>query len=82
MKKKMNIKNIAKLDRVDMYKKKEDRIYVNDKGIILVEFEDNSRRILDLASQLDITDYNDWEVMIYNNNKMDYLFKGKNEYYS
>lgn len=78
----MNIKNIAVLSPVDMYNKEEQATYINKKGVILVEFEDNSRRYLDISNKVDITDYNNWEVVLNNKSKMKYIFEGDKEYYS
>jgi hypothetical protein len=77
----MNIKNIAVLSPVDMYNKEEQAMYINKKGVILVEFEDNSRRYLDISNKVDITDYDKWEVMLNNKSKMKYIFEGDTEYY-
>lgn len=78
----MNIKNIAVLRPVDMYNKEEQATYINKKGVILVEFEDNSRRYLDISNRIDITDYNNWEVILNDKSKMEYIFEGDTEYYS
>ena len=78
----MNIKNIAVLSPVDMYNKEEQTTYINKKGVILVEFEDNSRRYLDISNKVDITDYNNWEVVLNKKSKMKYIFEGDTEYYS
>ena len=77
----MSIKNIAIVKPVDMFNKEENKIYINDEGLILVEFEDNSRRYLDISNSVDITDYEKWIPMINNTSKMDYIFKGDVEYY-
>lgn len=78
----MNIKNIAVLSPVDMYSKEEQATYINKKGVILVEFEDNSRRYLDISNKVDITDYDNWEVVLNKKSKMKYIFEGDTEYYS
>lgn len=78
----MNIKNIAILSPVDMYNKEEQATYINKKGVILVEFEDNSRRYLDISNKVDITDYNNWEVVLNKKSKMKYIFEGDKDYYS
>ena len=75
------IKNIAIVKPVDMFNKKDNNVYINDKGLILVEYEDNSRRYLDIGNGVDITDYKDWIPMINEKSKMDYMFKGDIEYY-
>ena len=49
--------------------------------IILVEFEDNSRRYLDISNKVDITDYDKWEVVLNNKSKMKYIFEGDTEYW-
>jgi hypothetical protein len=78
----MNIKNIAVLSPVDMYNKEEQATYINKKGVILVEFEDNSRRYLDISNRVDITDYEEWEVVLNKKSKMKYIFEGDKEYYN
>lgn len=78
----MNIKNIAVLSPVDMYNKEEQATYINKKGVILVEFEDNSRRYLDISNKVDITNYDKWEVILNKKSKMKYIFEGDTEYYS
>ena len=78
----MNIKNIALLSPVDMYNKEEQATYISKKGVILVEFEDNSRRYLDISNKVDITDYEEWEIKLNNKSKMKYIFEGDKEYYS
>lgn len=77
----MSIKNIAIVKPVDMFNKEENKIYINDEGLILVEFEDNSRRYLDISNSVDITDYEKWIPMINETSKMDYIFRGDVEYY-
>ena len=77
----MSIKNIALVKPVDMFNKGENTIYINEEGLILVEFEDNSRRYLDIPNRVDITDYKDWIPMINETSKMDYIFRGDVEYY-
>lgn len=78
----MNIKNIAVLSPVDMYNKEEQATYISKEGVILVEFEDNSRRYLDISNKVDITDYEEWEIKLNNKSKMKYIFEGDIEYYS
>jgi len=78
----MNIKNIATLKPVDMYNKDEDKMYISDNGVIIVEFEDNTRRVLDVDNRVDITNYKTWETLINEDSKMDYIFKGDIEYYN
>ena len=77
----MNIKNIAIVKPVDMYNTEEDKLYINKNGVILVEFQDNSGRYLDIANKVDITDYKDWQVLINKESKMEYIFEGDKEYY-
>ena len=71
----MNIKNIAVVKPVEMYNKEEKAVYKSDKGLILVEFEDNSRRYLDIANAVDITDYKNWTPLIDKNATMEYIFR-------
>ena len=75
------IKNIAIVRPVDMFNKEDNTIYVNEKGLILVEFEDNSRRYLDIENKVDITDYKKWTPLINETSKLEYMFKGDTEYY-
>lgn len=77
----MNIKNIAVLKPVNMYNKKEEKMFLNKSGLILVEFEDNSRRMLDIDNKVDITDYKDWGVMLNKKSRLNYIFRGDTEYY-
>jgi hypothetical protein len=77
----MNIKNIAIIKPVKMYNEDEKSAYKSKKGLILVEYEDNSRRYLDIANKVDITDYKNWIPMLDNNSKMKYIFEGDTEYY-
>lgn len=78
---KMNIKNIAIIKPIQMYNEEQDCLYKSKKGLILVEYEDNSRRYLDIANEVDITDYKHWVPMLDKNTKMEYIFKGDTEYY-
>lgn len=75
------VKNIAVVKPVNMFNKEEEAVYLNDSGLIVVEFEDNSRRILDIDNRVDITDYKEWVPMINGNSKVDYIFKGDTDYY-
>lgn len=77
-----NIKNIAIVKPVEMYNQKEDQVYINKYGLILVEFEDNKRRYLDIKSKVDITDYEEWLPLISPKTKMEYIFEGDTEYYA
>ena len=77
----MNIKNIAMIKPIKMYNTEEKTLYLNKKGLILVEFEDNSRRYLDIASKVDITDYTDWQIVLNGKSKMKYIFEGDVDYY-
>ena len=78
----MSIKNIATIKPVDMLNKEENKVYLNEDGLILVEFEDNSRRYLDIGNKVDITDYENWIPLVDEDSKMEYIFKGAVEYYS
>ena len=77
----MNIKNIATIRPIVMYNQEKKTIYKSEKGLILVEFEDNTRRYLDVANEVDITDYKNWTPLLNNKTKMEYIFKGDVEYY-
>lgn len=77
----MDIKNIAIIKPVKMYNKDDDSFYLNEKGLMLVEYEDNSRRYLDLAGNVDITDYEEWEPVLDKKSKMKFIFEGDKEYY-
>ena len=78
----MNIKNIAIIKPIRVYNEEEQALYKSEKGLILVEFEDNSRRYLDIANEVDITDYKNWKPLLDKNSKMEYIFKGDLEYYN
>lgn len=77
-----NIRNIAIVKPVDMFNKEEDKIYVNEEGLILVEFEDYSRRYLDIPNKVDITNYDNWTPMINETSKIEYIFEGDKDYYN
>lgn len=77
----MNIKNIAVVKPIKMYNEEENSMYKSKKGLILIEYEDNSRRYLDIANAVDITNYKNWIPMLDDNSKMEYIFKGDTEYY-
>lgn len=77
----MNIKNIAIIKPVQMYNEEEKTLYKSEKGLILVEFEDNSRRYLDIANEVDVTDYKNWKPLLDKKSTMEYIFKGDIEYY-
>lgn len=77
----MDIKNIAIIKPVKMYNKDDDSFYLNEKGLMLVEYEDNSRRYLDVANRVDITDYEEWEPVLDKKSKMKFIFEGDKEYY-
>ena len=78
----MNIKNVAIVKPIKMYNEEENCLYKSEKGLILVEFEDNSRRYLDISNEVDITDYKKWIPLLDKDSKMEYIFKGDTEYYS
>lgn len=77
-----NIKNIAIVKPVDMYNEKENQMYETKDGLILVEFEDNSRRYLDIKNKVDITDYKEWIPLVNGKATMEYIFKGDTECYN
>jgi hypothetical protein len=77
----MNIKNIAIVKPVKMYNKDDDSFYFNKQGLMLVEYEDNTRRYLDIVNRVDITDYEEWEPILDKKSKMNYIFEGDKEYY-
>lgn len=77
----MNIKNIAMVKPVKMFCLEDNSMYLNEKGLLLVEYEDDTRRYLDLAGNVDITDYEEWKPLISKDTKMEYIFKGDTEYY-
>ena len=76
-----NIKNIAIVKPINMYNVVEKQMYKNKYGLILVEFEDDTRRYLDIKSRVDITDYEEWIPMINEKAKMEYIFEGDIDYY-
>ena len=77
----MKVKNIATIKPVDMYDKDSDTMYVSDNGIIVVEFEDNTRRVLDVDNRVDITNYKSWETLVNEDSKIEYIFEGDKAYY-
>ena len=77
----MNIKNIIKLYPIDLYCSEDECIYEAKDGIIIVEYEDNSRRILDIINRVDITNYEKYEPMINKESDFEYIFKGDVDFY-
>jgi hypothetical protein len=61
MKKVINIAHFKKIIMKDLEKNIH---FVNKKGVILIEFEDFSRIIIDLSTQKDITDNKNYEIFI------------------
>lgn len=61
MKKIINIAHFKKIIMKDLEKNIH---FVNKKGIILIEFEDFSRKIVDLEQNKDITDDNNIEIFV------------------
>lgn len=78
----MNIKNIAIVKPVDMFNKEDEKVYINESGLIVVEFEDNSRRYLDVDNRVDITNYKKWIPIVDKTTRMEYIFQGDLEYYN
>lgn len=58
------IKNIAILRNVVIYNKNHDKDYFTKKGVMIIEFEDNTRNILDLESNTDITNCKHLETKV------------------
>ncbi|MEG1310182.1 MAG: hypothetical protein RSD06_04840 [Bacilli bacterium] len=70
------IKNIIKLTNVDEYNKHHNEKYLNKKGVLIIETDDNVRHILDLESMTDLTDCDYIDIQIKNGKtKTEYLFK-------
>ena len=78
----MHIKNIAIVKPVDMFNKEDEKVYINESGLIVVEFEDNSRRYLDVDNRVDITNYKKWIPIVDKTTRMEYIFQGDLEYYN
>lgn len=75
------IKNIIKYSNAKMYFPEENEIYEGGSGIIVVEFVDKTRRILDIDTGIDITEDYGVAIPIIKDTKLEYIFKGNKEYY-
>ena len=76
------IKNIVQIKPM-LCKYKNQEHYVVPKGVLIIEFEDDSRRILDIANEVDVSDYEDYRYYLDPiKSKIKYIFKGDTSYYS
>lgn len=78
----MVIKNIIKYNKPKMYFVEENEMYEGGSGVLEVQFVDGSRRILDIDSGIDITDFDSSTVPVINKEDKEYIFKGNEEYYN
>lgn len=78
----MVIKNIIKYNKPKMYFVEENEMYEGGSGVLVVEFVDGSRRVLDVDSGIDITNFDSSFVPVVNNEDKAYIFKGNEEYYN
>lgn len=78
----MVIKNIIKYNKPKMYFVEENEIYEGGSGVLEVQFTNGDRRILDVDSGIDITDFDNSTVPIINKEDKEYIFKGNEEYYN
>ena len=78
----MVIKNIIKYNKPKMYFVEENEMYEGGSGVLEVQFVDGSRRVLDVDSGIDITDFDSSTVPIVSNEDKEYIFKGNEEYYN
>ena len=60
MKHKKEIKNIAIIKNVIIHNKHHNKDYFTKKGILVIEYEDNTRNVLDIESSSDITNCDYW----------------------
>lgn len=77
----MTIKNIIKYSNPRMYFPEENETFEGGSGIIVIEYVDKSRRILDIDSGIDITDAFSVAIPIIKDTELEYIFKGNKEYY-
>ena len=56
--------NIAQFKKIIMKDLEKNIHFVNKKGVILIEFEDFSRKIVDLEKNKDITDNKNIEILV------------------
>ena len=69
------IKNVALLKPVLVYSVADALHYVSKKGVIIVEYTDNTKSELELENMVDLTKNIDWEIKAYKKTKMKFLFK-------
>lgn len=69
------IKNIAILKPIVVYDNEKGLNYLSKKGCIMVEYEDNTRRELDLQNMVDLTDNDNFEYLICDKTKINFIFK-------
>lgn len=78
----MTIKNIIKYSNPKMFFPEENETYMGGSGILVIEYVDKTRRILDIKSGIDITEFPDVAIPIVDATQMEYIFKGNKEYYN
>lgn len=78
----MTIKNIIKYSNPKMYFPEENETFEGGSGILVIEYVDKTRRILDIDSGIDVTDAYSVAIPIVNTTKLEYIFKGNEEYYN
>lgn len=70
------IKSIIKLTNIYEYNKHHNKKYLNKTGVLIIEFEDNTKYILDIQSMTDISNCNYIDINIQSGKtKIKYLFK-------
>lgn len=69
------IKNIAILKPVLVYSVEDALHYISKKGVIIVEYTDNTKSELELENMIDLTKETNWELKAYKKTKIKFLFK-------
>ena len=74
---KNNVDKIYKVAPVIVYDATEDASYILKQGVYLIEYDDKTISTLDIKNNVDITNFENIEVEIYNKSKIKVIFEDR-----
>lgn len=71
---KNNINKICKVAPVIVYDATEDASYILKQGVYLIEYDDKTISTLDIKNNVDVTNFENVEIKVYNKSKIKTIF--------